>query len=195
MQVVEQFEKAIAEFYNAPYAVATDCCTHAIELCLRYNQADSVTCPSQTYLSVPFTFEKLGLKWKFTDLPWQDYYYIGNTNIVDAAVYWKKDGYIPFTKMCLSFQFKKHLNLGRGGAILLDNLHDYQELKKMTHDGRVPDQLWKDQAISSIGYHYYMPYDTAVQGLEKLPVAAATPARTWTSDEYPDISKLPVFQK
>lgn len=195
MQIVEQFEAAIAEFYNAPYAVATDCCTHAIELCLRYNQANTVTCPAHTYLSVPFTFEKLGLTWEFTDLPWQDYYYIGNTNIVDAAVYWKKDGYIPFTKMCLSFQFKKHLNLGRGGAILLDNLQDYRELKKMAHDGREPNRLWKEQAISSIGYHYYMPYDTAAAGLEKLPIAAATPARTWTFEEYPDLRTLPVFQK
>ena len=33
---VENFEKTIADYFNAPYAIATDCCTHAIELCLRY---------------------------------------------------------------------------------------------------------------------------------------------------------------
>ena len=32
---VKEFEQQIAKFYGAPYAVATDCCTHAIELCLR----------------------------------------------------------------------------------------------------------------------------------------------------------------
>ena len=32
---VRQFEEQIADFYGAPYAVATDSCTHAIELCLR----------------------------------------------------------------------------------------------------------------------------------------------------------------
>ena len=34
---VEQFERTIADFYGAPYAVAVDCCTHGIELCLRYH--------------------------------------------------------------------------------------------------------------------------------------------------------------
>ncbi len=33
---VESFEDTIAKFYGAKYGVATDCCTHAIELCLRY---------------------------------------------------------------------------------------------------------------------------------------------------------------
>ena len=31
---VEKFEQELAKFYGAPYAVVTDCCTHAIELCL-----------------------------------------------------------------------------------------------------------------------------------------------------------------
>ena len=35
-KVVEVFEKQIAAFFNAPYAIAVDGCTHAIELCLRY---------------------------------------------------------------------------------------------------------------------------------------------------------------
>ena len=29
-----EFETALAEYTGAPYAVMTDCCTHAIELCL-----------------------------------------------------------------------------------------------------------------------------------------------------------------
>ena len=36
--VIEEFEKLIADFFNAPYAVATDCCTHAIELCMRWDK-------------------------------------------------------------------------------------------------------------------------------------------------------------
>ena len=65
-------------------------------------------------------------------LAFENYYYLGNTNIIDAAVYWKKNGYIENTYMCLSFQFKKHLSLGRGGAILLQNKNDYDILKKMS---------------------------------------------------------------
>ena len=33
--IVTKFENQIAEFYGAPYAVATDSCTHGIEICLR----------------------------------------------------------------------------------------------------------------------------------------------------------------
>jgi dTDP-4-amino-4,6-dideoxygalactose transaminase len=34
---IVEFESALAKFTGAPYAVMTDCCTHAIELCLRYD--------------------------------------------------------------------------------------------------------------------------------------------------------------
>ena len=35
-EYVSEFESQIAEFFGAPYAVATDSCTHALELCLRH---------------------------------------------------------------------------------------------------------------------------------------------------------------
>ena len=52
---VEKFETQIAEFYNAPYAITTDCCTNAIELCLRHEGYNNITIPTHTYISVPFT--------------------------------------------------------------------------------------------------------------------------------------------
>jgi dTDP-4-amino-4,6-dideoxygalactose transaminase len=193
-EIVRKFERSIADFYGAPYAVATDSCTHAIELSLRYQKVTSVTCPSQTYLSIPFTFMKLGLEWRFVDQSWIDFYSIGKTNIVDAAVYWKKNGYIPGTYMCLSFQFRKHLNLIRGGAILLDDPIATEKLRRMTTDGRDVERLWKEQDIDTIGYHYYMPIETAELGLMKLPEAIAREARRWTSDEYPRLPELTVFK-
>jgi dTDP-4-amino-4,6-dideoxygalactose transaminase len=36
LHIVTEFEQKIAEFFGAKYAVATDCCTHAIELRIRY---------------------------------------------------------------------------------------------------------------------------------------------------------------
>jgi len=35
-QAVTDFENKIAKYFGAPYGVAVDCCTHAIELCLRF---------------------------------------------------------------------------------------------------------------------------------------------------------------
>lgn len=190
---VDEFEKLIAKFYNAPYAVATDCCTHAIELCLRLDKPEKVTCPVHTYLSVPMTFEKLGLDWEFVDNDWKDYYYIGHTDIIDAAVYWKQNGYIPGTKMCLSFQHKKHLSLGRGGMILLDNHEDYLILKKMSYDGRLPIVPWGEQDIDMVGYHYYMTPETAQKGIYRFCSAEVTEARRWSYQDYLDLSKLKVF--
>lgn len=194
-KIVQEFESAIAEFYGAPYAVATDSCTHGIELALRLQNIRRTTCPARTYLSIPMTLAKLDIDWQFEDIDWADYYYLGGTNIVDAAVYWKESGYIPGTMMCLSFQFKKHLNLIRGGAILVDNQQHYMTLKKMSFDGRVPGDDWKQQDVDIMGYHYYMPIDTAKLGLEKLPAARATPARQWRSDEYPYLPDMKVFRQ
>lgn len=194
MKSVFDFERLIADFYGAPYAVATDCCTHAIELCLRYTGYDHVTCPSNTYLSVPMTFKKLDLKWNFTHQHWKDYYYIGNTQIIDAAVYWKKEGYIPGTFMCLSFQYKKHLNLGRGGIILVDKDHDYVKLKKMSYDGRIPDVPWAEQNIDTLGYHYYMTPETAELGIKKFSQVKDVEPKKWSYADYPDISKMKVFK-
>lgn len=193
-KLVADFEKRIAEFYNAPFAVATDCCTHAIELSLRYNKVRAATCPAQTYISIPFTFKKLGIKWHFENNTWSDYYYLGNTNIIDAAVYWKQGGYIPNTFMCLSFQHKKHLNLNKGGMILVSSYTEYVALKKMSYDGRIPDVPWMEQDIDTVGYHYYMTPETAQLGLNKLNDAIISTPIQWTHNNYPYLPDMSVFK-
>jgi|TARA_R110002020_G_scaffold358247_2_gene570507 dTDP-4-amino-4,6-dideoxygalactose transaminase len=192
--VVEVFEKSIARFYGAKYAVAVDCCTHAIELCLRYHKADNVSFPTRTYISIPFLGEKLGIEWHWDSKEWKDYYFIGNTNIVDAAVYWKESGYIPGTLMCLSFQFQKHLSLGRGGMILTDDKEEADELKKMSYDGRIPDKPWREQNISTMGYHYYMTPETALQGLNKIEEAIKKTPRKWEWEDWPDLRNMDIFK-
>ena len=192
-ETVEKFEKEIAEFYGSPYAVATDCCTHAIELCLRHGGFNNITIPTHTYISVPFTLEKLNLNWEFQYQEWKDYYFLGNTNIVDAAVYWKKGGYIKDTFMCLSFQYRKHLSLGRGGMILLQNKGDYDMLKKMSYDGRSPNTPWMEQDIDTLGYHYYMTPEIAKLGLEKISKVSNEEPKKWTHKNYPNLEKMSVF--
>jgi len=193
---VSEFEKLIANYFNAPYAVATDCCTHAIELCLRYEQYDNIEIPEQTYISIPFTAEKLGLKWTWKkNYIWNDYYRLWNTNIIDAAVLWEKDSYLPGTYMCLSFQFRKHLNLGRGGMILLDNQEAYSHLKKMVYDGRSDDKPWGEQDIDMIGYHYYMTPETASLGIEKFKEVAFKEPKRYQYLDYPFLPDMRVFKK
>jgi dTDP-4-amino-4,6-dideoxygalactose transaminase len=193
-EYIQKFERKIADFYNAPYAVAVDCCTHAIELCLRYEGYDNIIIPTHTYISIPFTLEKLNLKWKFEHLEWENFYYLGNTNIIDAAVYWKQNGYIENTYMCLSFQYKKHLSLGRGGAILLQNKKDYDILKKMSYDGRYLNIPWMEQDVDTIGYHYYMTPETARLGLDKFSEAVKLSSKIWNYNNYPSLPKMKVFR-
>lgn len=192
---ITEFENQIAEFYGSPYAVATDCCTHAIELCLRATDYDHITVPTRTYLSVPMTLTKLGKTWEWINDPWHDFYYLGNTNIIDAAVYWKKNSYIPGTLMCLSFQFKKHLSLGRGGMILLDDPALASILKCMSYDGRTPDRAWGEQDIKMLGYHYYLMPELAISGLEKMSEAIATEPKLWSHLDYPYLPGMTVFKK
>lgn len=191
--IVESFEYTIAEYFGSAYAVATDSCTHAIELCLRLKKYNNILIPNQTYISIPFTAEKLNLDWNWKSDLWEDFYYIGNTNIIDAAVLWKKNSYIKNTYMCLSFQYKKHLGIGRGGMILLDNESEKEILKRMSYDGRSMSSPWKTQNIDTIGYHYYMTPEIALDGLNKFKRIQNDTPKKWSYKDYPNLSKMAVF--
>jgi len=191
--IVEEFEKKIANFFGSPYAVAVDCCTHGLEVCLRHTKEKIIKVPYRTYISIPFLANKLSLKLEWKDENWNDYYYISE-NIIDAAVLWKKDSYIKNTFMCISFQFRKHLNLGRGGMILCPDKNSYNKLKKMIYDGRDPNIPWREQNIESVGYHYYMTPETASKGIEKLPEAIKRNPKKWKITEWPDLRNMKVFK-
>ena len=194
MTDIEKFERLIADFYAAPLAVAVDCCTHAIELCLRLKKITETSCPSHTYLSIPMTLEKLSIDWNFNNCEWDEYYEIENTDVIDAAVFWKKGGYIPGKLMCLSFQHKKHLSLGRGGMILLDDQQDMEVLKKMSYDGRLIDLSWKDQEVEIYGFHYYMTPETAKLGIEKFFEVKDKESKRWSYKDYSYLPNYKVFK-
>lgn len=189
---VTNFEKEIAKFFGSPFAIAVDSCTHGIELALRYTGDKQILVPKRTYLSIPFLANKMGLDLFWKDEQWVDYYYLTH-NIIDAAVLWKKDSYIPGTFMGLSFQFQKHLSLGRGGMLLTDNEEAAIQIKKMSYDGRLPNIPWRDQNIDTYGYHYYMTPETAENGLNKLPKAIETEPKQWVVTDWPDLTEMKIF--
>ena len=194
MNSIEKFEYDLAKYFNSPFAVSTDSCTHAIELCLRLvRPKHKIKVPSRTYISVPFTLIKLNLDWQFKDIDWRDYYYLAGTNIIDAAVYFEKDSYVENSLMCLSFQHRKALSLGRGGAILCSKKQDYDLLKKMAWDGRDHNRLWKEQDIDVVGYHYYMTPETAELGSKKLKNVIPKPRQG--SANYPYLPEMKVFKQ
>ena len=188
LESVSNFEKAIADFFGSPYAVAVDSCTHGIELALRYTKAEEIFVPKRTYLSIPFLAEKLDIDRYFKDEEWVDYYYL-TYNVIDAAVLWKPKSYIPETFMGISFQYQKHLSLGRGGILLMDNKDAALQIKKMSYDGRLPNIPWRDQNIDTVGYHYYMTPETAQMGLDKLSKAIETVPKQWVITDWPDLTE------
>ena len=192
-ETVKEFENKVAEFFGAPYAVAVDSCTHGIELSLRYKNIKKITVPKRTYISIPFLANKLNIDLEWKDEVWTNYYYLTN-NIIDAAVLWKKNSYIPNTFMSVSFQFQKHLSLGRGGIILCDNKEDATQLKKMSYDGRDPDVPWREQDIGTYGYHYYLTPEIAQLGLYKLQDAINTTPKQWVVTDWPDLTKMEIFK-
>ena len=192
-QAVTEFENKIAEFFGAPYAIAVDSCTHGVELALRYTQVDHITVPKHTYLSIPFLANKLWIDLFWKDENWVDYYYLTD-KVIDAAVLWKPNSYIPGTFMGVSFQYQKHLSLGRGGIILTDDKEAAVQLKKMSYDGRIPNVPWREQNIDTIGYHYYMTPEVAQNGLNKLSEAINTPPRQWVVTDWPDLTQMNIFK-
>jgi len=180
------FESALAEYTGAPYAVVTDCCTHAIELCLRVDNVDVTDFTAYTYVSIPQLLKNLGINFKMTGERWVGEYQFHGTDIWDSARRLERGMYRRGQKQCLSFGNGKPLQLGRCGAILLDDVEQYRTLSKMRSDGRDLNQLnWHDHEITT-GYHYCPTLETCAQGLEKLHNVNEPPKY----HQYPDCRML-----
>ena len=67
-----EFEQALSKYTGSPHVVLTDCCTHAIELCLRLQGIGIATIPYRSYLSIPMTLHKLNIDYQFdTEIEWE----------------------------------------------------------------------------------------------------------------------------
>ena len=134
---IYKFEQALGELTGAPFVVMTDCCTHALELCLRYvSPYKVVRIPAYTYISVPMMLRKLDIGYIFEDEEWVGEYQIKETNVWDSARKLQLGMYRKGQMQCLSFGHSKPLDIGRGGAILLDNKQAYRTLIRQRSDGR-----------------------------------------------------------
>lgn len=162
--IVEMFERNLANFTGAPYAIATDCCTHSIELCMRYDRVkkiESTTC--FTYLSVPMVLVKLGIDFTYNDEVWIGEYNFKGTRIWDSARLLHPKMYRKGQLQCISFGKGKPLDNKKGGAILCGTKQEYSILKQMSCDGRDIKKYkkWIDQKNFKLGFHYNMSFEQA----------------------------------
>ena len=194
-----KFEQELAEFTGAPYAIMTDCCTHAIELCLRYDQIQECSFTPYTYLSIPMTMHKLGIKYDYfpDSLPhrqhWSGEYKFEGTRIWDSARRLEKDMYRPGMMQCLSFGHTKPLHIGHGGAILLDDKQAYETILRQRYDGRdLTVAPWQDQKTFYVGYHYKPSIEDAVQGIALLQgIKEHNPTPVYVP--YPDLREIKIL--
>lgn len=162
--VIRQFERTIAKYCGAPYAVAVESCSAALFLCCLYLTVKEVTIPSKTYFSVPFGIRNAGGKVKFKNIKWRGAYQLKPYPIVDSAMRFKKGMYKPGEFQCLSFQYSKHIPIGRGGMILTDDKKALRWFQVMRNDGRREIAKEKDR-VKLNGWNLYMTPEQAARGL------------------------------
>ena len=187
------FEEALAEYTGAPYAVVTDGCTHAIELCMRHDQVKQTAFTPFTYLSIPMLMHHLGIEYKFHNdghkqYQWHGEYHFEGTRIWDSARRLEPGMYKKGFMQCLSFGWTKPLQLGKAGAILLDDPEVYKKFSRQRSDGRDLHLPWETETELILGYHYCPTLELCVKGLELLPTIElkAQPG------VYPDCRNIPI---
>lgn len=163
--VIRQFESTIAEYCGAPYGVAVESCSAALLLSCLYFKVQEVTIPNKTYFSVPFGIKHAGGIVKFEYIEWRGAYQLKPYPIIDSAMRLTRNMYTPGFFHCLSFQYSKHLPIGRGGMILTDDPKAVEWLQVMRFDGR--REIPKEQdRVTLAGWNFYMTAEQAARGLE-----------------------------
>jgi dTDP-4-amino-4,6-dideoxygalactose transaminase len=195
--VVKDFEKCIAEYTGASYAVSVDSCTNALFLCCKYLQAQEATIPARTYLSVPMSIIHSGAKVVFdtsTDTNhWSGVYQLKPYPIWDSAKRLTSNMYIPGSFMCLSFHIKKTLPIGKGGMILTDNEEAVEWFKRARYEGR-SEKFYKDDSIDMLGWNMYMTPQQASHGLALMQNYPEHREDLGERGGYKDLTEFPVFK-
>lgn len=184
-----QFEQELAQYTGAPYVVVTDCCTHAIELCMRYDQVKVCEFTAFTYLSIPQLMHRLGIDYKLIPQTWQGEYQFLGTRIWDSARRLERGMYRAGQMQCLSFGYSKPMQLGRCGAILLDDVETWDQLSHMRSDGRdLGCEPWQAQQTFRVGYHYCPTLEICELGSRVLMLHRGQSQQV----EYPDCRNIQI---
>jgi dTDP-4-amino-4,6-dideoxygalactose transaminase len=188
--IIGIFEAKLAEYSGAQYCVVTDCCSHALFLALKYRCLDGyVTIPENTYVSVPMQILHAGYRVRFAKQQWNGIYRLDPVNIYDGAGRFRRGMYSGGGSLhTLSFQIKKRLPIGRGGAILTDSFEAYRWLKLASYDGRDLETPYPSREhVSTIGWHYYMTPEDAARGIMLMDQLGDDLDDTMSSENYPSL--------
>jgi dTDP-4-amino-4,6-dideoxygalactose transaminase len=203
-KITEEFERKVAEYTGAPYAVAVDNMSNALFLALYYEKVTGleITIPSRTYMSVPCEIIHAGAKVKFEPVDGgkiKGAYQLKPTKVWDCALRFTSKMYVANTHMCLSFTGPyKHLKLGKGGMILTDDEQAYKWFKRARFSGRNECSYHEDE-FDMLGWNFYMMPEIAARGLLMMTQFYNLDGTPKHNDDlelpYPDLSKYEVYNK
>lgn len=187
-----EFERQLCQFTGAPFAVATDGATHAIELALRFDHVRYCRFTCWTYISVVQTMLALNIKHDLAAIAWSGEYQFEQTRVWDSARRLQREMYRPGQVQCVSFGPGKPLHLGRVGAILTDDKDLYHWASRARSDGRdLAISPWQQQQNFGLGWHYCPSLELCATGITALQSFYGG----ITSDKYPDCRDLTLLPK
>lgn len=199
--VVEQFEAAVAEYTGARHVVAVDRCRNALFLCCLRLRVSRVTLPARTYISTPAYVLHAGGSVAFEDYQWSGAYWLDPYPIVDAARRFRRGMFHELHAhhprgaiyVGVSFQYKKPLKIGRGGAILTDDEDAAAWFRRARHDGRTGGVRFADDVIPEPGWGFDMAPEAAARGLSLLEALPDSPLDC--DDVDPDLRECAAFRE
>lgn len=202
-QVTKDFEDAVASYTGAPFAVAFDSQSSAMEACLIMDAVKDkrISIPSRTYMSVPCAILMTGNKVDWLEVEGGTLtgeYPLCGTRIWDSALRFTANMYRPHFLQCLSFSGPyKHLKLGKGGMVLCSTEEEAQWLKRYRFSGRNECSYHVDN-FTVLGRNAYMLPEIAAKGLRDMAqFYNADGSKKHNEDltlPYPDLSQFECYR-
>lgn len=205
---IELFEHKLSEFTGAPHVAVVDSGTNAIFLALKCLgiEGQYIEIPARTYMSVPMAIIHSGNSPVFVDYEWEGAYRLGDTPIIDACCRYHPNmfNFPPSTihsdgtqdMIIMSFQRRKTLGIGKGGAILTNSKKNAETIRRMSFDGRNYMLGANDDNDIILGYHMNMPPEDAADGIMKMNLITESQyGDIGGSHTYRDLRNMEVFKQ
>ena len=189
----QELIESLKTFFGCRYVVLTSCCLSALSLCLRYKKIKKTTLPSRTSMRIPLLLSSLEIDFEWREGDWAEAYPLGDSGIIDGAVLNFRNSYRPTTLTCISFSFGSPSGAGIGGAILLDDLESFVELRKLLADNEKESLLFGGESGSEdfLFEGEYSMHWTVVDKVASTITNLGNP--DFLPKPYPDLTKDELF--
>lgn len=194
--VTELLELELGAYTGAPFVVAVNSCTNAVQLALMWERwrrgALTVDLPRFTYPGIAHAVINAGHRLTFRDEEWVGEYQLLGTRVWDSAKRFTSGMYRTGMIQCVSFHISKICGVDQGGALLVDSDETARWLKRARFDGRTQGVPTSEDRYGEPAMHAYLSPTIAAQIRWKLSTLPKYNADQ-PSLGYPDLSVHPWF--